>query len=178
MARVTKPCPACKTTEYPRAADGICSECERTIAWAKMRREDDAKKNGEEISVVTKEVHYALPRYFVSHGRVQDNTDQLLSRALHALIMTMVRKGGRHDATMRVPEPPKDNMGNSIHDWKMYVVMRKDQAEAVNALDKAMREFTTELADDAYNEGRNLLLSIASGDMSINELNEKHTKKD
>lgn len=177
MARVTKPCPACKGTDYPRAADGICSECQRTIAWAKMRQADDAKKNGEEISVMTKEVHYALPRYFTKHGSVSSHVTEKLSKALHALIMTMARKGGSHQAEMHVPEWPKDREHYGIHDWRMPVVMRKDQAEAVNALDKAFREFTEAVSEESYEEGRNLLLSIAGGKISMDELNKEHTKK-
>ncbi len=175
MGRVTKPCPACKGTEYPRSADGICSECERIIRWAKMRQEDDAKKNGEEISVMTKEVHYALPRYFAGHGRVPHAIEEKLSRALHVLIMTMARKGGSHNASLQVPEWPKGRDGS--WEWKVPMIMRKDQAEAINALDKAFREFIASLSDESYEEGRNLLLSIAAGKLSMDELNNEHTKK-
>lgn len=178
MARVTKPCPACKGTDYPRAADGICSECQRIIAWAKMRQADDAKKNGEEISVMTKEVHYALPRYFTKHGSVSSLVTEKLSKALHTLIMTMARKGGSYQATIQVPEWPKGSEGSSIYDWKMPVIMRKDQAEAVNDLDKAFREFVAAVSEAGYEEGRNLLMSIASGKISMAELNEQHIRKD
>lgn len=175
MARVTKPCPACRGTTYPRAVDGICSECQRIIAWAKMRQADDEKKNGEEISVVTKEVHYALPRYHYEHGHIEHDIDDCLSKAMHALIMTMARKGGAYNATEWVP--PEDAYGSRRHELRAYMVMRKDQAEAVNALDKAFRAFVAAVSEAGYEEGRNLLLSIAAGKISMDELNSEHVRK-
>lgn len=175
MARVTKPCPACKSTEYPRDKDGICSECERIIAWAKMRQADDAKKNGEEISVMTKERHYALPRYNYEHGHIKGDTEEKVSKALHTLLMTMMRRGGDHNIDLYVPAAIKKSY--SPYEWRIPMIIRKDQAEAVNALDDAFREFVAAVSQAGYEEGRNLLLSIAGGKISMDELNNEHIPK-
>ena len=175
MARVTKPCPACKSTDYPRPADGVCQECQRIIAWAKMRQADDAKKNSEEVSVMTKERHYALPRYNYEHGRIDGDIEEKVSEALHALIMTMARKGGDHDSDFYVPAGIKKSY--SPYEWRIPMIMRKDQAAAVNALDDSFREFVAAVSQAGYEEGRNLLLSIAGGKISMDELNNEHIPK-
>jgi hypothetical protein len=49
--------------------------------------------------------------------------------------------------------------------------------EEAKWIDEAVRDALKVMADEAYENGRNLLLSIAGGHVSMNELNEKHTKK-
>jgi len=175
MARVTKPCPACKSTKYPRDKDGICTECEHIIAWAKMRQADDTKKNGEEVSITTKEMPYAMPRYNYKHGDVNGGIEEKVPKAMHTLIMTMARKGGDYNNNFYVPAWIKTTYNPYEH--KIPMIMRKDQAEAVNALDDAFREFVAAVSQAGYEEGRNLLLSIAGGKISMDEINNEHTKK-
>ncbi len=45
-------------------------------------------------------------------------------------------------------------------------------------LEEAMREYIAAVGAESYEAGRNLLLSIAGGKISMDELNNEHTKKD
>jgi hypothetical protein len=179
MAHITKPCPECGGTESVRdTSTSICQQCKNLIAFAKQRQKDDAKKNGEEVLVRTKEKSYALPSYYVTVGESPHHSIRdRLQKALHAVIMAQARPAQypyeAKDAT-DVPTIPK---GDRSHDWVTYVYMRRDQALAMIELEEAMREYITTGAAASYENGRNLLLSIAGGKISMNELNEKHTKK-
>jgi hypothetical protein len=75
---------------------------------------------------------------------------------------------------IKVPTIPK---GDRNHDWVTYVYMRRDQALAMVELEEAMRAYIIAGAEASYEEGRNLLLSIAGGKISMDELNNEHTKK-
>lgn len=174
MARVTKPCPSCKTTEYPRAADGICSECERKIRFAEKKYAED-QADADMIDVNTKEVYYALPGYYgLSHASLPSKLHDQLKRAMHAMIMATSRSGGNVKG-MCVPEWPRTC--EKSYDWRTDRRMKRATAEAINELDKAFREVLKAVADDAYENGRNLLMQIASGSISMEELNTKHTEK-
>jgi hypothetical protein len=175
MARVTKPCPSCKGTTYPRDVDGVCSECERLIRYAK-RKHAEEQADADMIDVETKEVHYAIPYYGTAHASVPSNVRDPLTKAMHALIMTTSHSGGSQGGPL-VPEYPKGKEHYGIHEWKTYRRMKRTTAEAVNALDKALRDVLEFVDADAYENGRNLLMQIASGSISMNELNEKHTEK-
>jgi hypothetical protein len=185
MARVTKPCPECGGTESIRdTPTGICRRCKNLIAFALQRKEDDAKKDGKEVLVMTKERSYALPGWYVAVGENPEHTiRERLQKALHAVIMTQARPSNIDkypcpDDVEDAIEVPKIPKGHRDHDWVIYMYMRKDQAEAVIELEEAMREYIAAVGAESYEAGRNLLLSIAAGKISMNELNNEHTKKD
>lgn len=176
MARVTKPCPACKSVEFPRHADGICSECERLIKFAKKKYAED-QADADMIDVETKEVFYALPGYYgLAHASIPSKYHDQLKKAIHGLIMATSHSGG-YQGGLRVPEWPKGQEGHGVHDWRLDRRMKRTTAEAVNAVDKAIREVLKFVDADAYENGRNLLMQIASGSISMEELNDKHTEK-
>jgi hypothetical protein len=185
MARVTKPCPECGSADSIRdTPTSICRRCKNLIAFAIQRQKDDAKKDTKEVLVRTRERAYALPGYYVTVGENPHHSfRERLEKALHAVIMAQARPSNIDkypcpddvEGAIDVPTIPK---GNRDHDWITYVYMRRDQALAVIELEEAMREYITAGAAASYEEGRNLLLSIAGGKISMDELNHEHTKKD
>jgi hypothetical protein len=185
MAHVKKPCPECGGTDSLRdTPTSICRQCKGLIAFAKQRREDDARRDGEEVLVRTRERSYALPGYYVKVGENADHAvRERLEKALHAVIMAQARPSniGNYPCpkdvkdAIDVPTIPK---GCSNHDWVSYRFMRRDQALALIELEEAMRAAIESAAEASYEKGQNLLISIAEGRVSMSELNEAHTKKD
>jgi hypothetical protein len=184
MARVTKPCPECGGTESIRdTPTSICRRCQGLIAFAKQRMEDDAKKDRKEVLVMTRERSYALPGWYVDVGDNPDHTiRERLQKALHAVIMAQARPSNIDkypcpDDVKDALDVPKIPKGYRSHDWVIYMYMRRDQAQAVVELEEAMREYIIAGAAASYEKGQDLLMSIAQGRISMDKLNEAHTKK-
>lgn len=181
MAHVTKPCPECGGTDSIRDTPiSICRRCKGLIAFALQRKKDDAKRDGEEVLVRTKERSYALPGYYVQVGANPDHpVRERLEKALHAVIMAQSRPSniGKYPCPKDVEDAvhvPTTRKSDRDHDWITYVFMRKDQAMALVELEEAMREYIMAGAAASYEEGRNLLLSIAAGKLSMDDINKAH----
>lgn len=184
MSRVSKPCPECGGTESIRnTPTDICRRCKNLIAFAKQRMEDDAKKDRKEVLICTKERSYALPGYYVKVGENADRAvRERLEKALHAVIMVQARPSNIDkypcpddvEDAIRVPTQPN---GDRSHDWITYMYMRRDQALALIELEEAMRAAIESTAEASYEKGQDLLISIAQGRISMDKLNEAHTKK-
>lgn len=184
MARVSKPCPECGGTESIRdTPTSICRRCKNLIAFARERQEADAKLDGQDVLVFTRERAYALPGYFVKVGESpHHNIRERLEQALHAAIMAQARpsnidKYPNPDDVKDAIQVPKIPEGHRSHDWGCYMVMRRDQALAMVELELAMREYIEATAAASYEKGQDLLISIAQGRISMEKLNEAHTRK-
>lgn len=180
MPRTHKPCPACGGTDSIRdSAKGICRKCKGLIAFAIQRQKDDALLNGKEVLIKTKERDYAIPGYYpkVTVPLPSDVTSRL-KRALYTSIMAQSRPaagGYPNEALQAAVEVPslRGYSGSSVYEWSCLRWMRKDQAEAMVELDAAMRAVLEAATAAGYEKGQNLLLSVAAGDVSVNELNKK-----
>jgi hypothetical protein len=172
MPRITKPCPECGGTEHLRASPtSICNGCKRDIAYGKRRREDDERMAGVEVTVETKEAWYALPRYNGTHGSPSRETHDAAQRTLLALIATVSRVGSIPGEIVHVPAKSEYTESSRLYEWRQSRVMRKDVAEAIVNLDRAIRAMVRSASDEAYEEGQDLLGNLATGRMSLEALN-------
>lgn len=176
MSRVKKPCPACKTTDYYREdADSICCKCLRILQHAKEQMERDAKIDKTEVFVSTCERSYALPNWYhlSEQSRPSTTTNDKMQKAFFKLISGQVIRdipGNVHVENEDLLCVPPEQKGHR-REWQRRVVMSKATAESINELDTAIREALVEVAEGAYEKGQSLLLGIASGDVSMSDLN-------
>ncbi len=176
MSRVKKPCPACKTTDHHRQdADSICCKCQSIFKEAREMIERDAKVDKTEVAVSTCERAYALPNWYhlSAHAMPSTQTNDLLQKAFFGLITSVIRREVPGTIFTEnkdlLPVPPLEK--GDRREWQMRAVMTKANAKAINDLDAAIRSALKEVAEEAYEKGQNLLLGIAGGDVSMNDLN-------
>lgn len=185
MAHVTKPCPACKTTDHIRdSATDICRHCKKEFEFARVCRQRDAKIESEkgDVEVVTISTYYGISGYYHHpQGALNHVAQERLQKAIFQILLMLghnrIENDYPGDLKKRFTVP---KLGNRDRAWEYYrsvQTMQKTHADAFNELDEAIRDAIKVMADEAYENGRNLLLSIAGGHVSMNELNEKHTKK-
>jgi len=172
MGRITKPCPACKTTDHHRqAVDGICSHCEQELAWAVRERARQAVLAPDEITVVTPKVDYAIPSYMPRLGSSPElhNRDRL-KRAMHAVIQAVSRPaqawqhGGR-----RLPQ--------GFTEWAEGRVMPVAVADAIDELDQSIRVVIDDVGAGSLQQGQNLLMNLAAGAITMDTFNEAGTQR-
>ncbi len=175
MSRVKKPCPACKTTDHHRQdADSICCQCIKELQQAKDLYAASKKIDKSEVYVNTFERAYALPGFYhIIHGvNLTSESKEKLQKAIHDIIMSgIIRRTDDAQMYDKTPMqvPPVAQHGS--YDWSIRVIMSKIHAKAVCDLDAAIRVALEEVATAAYEKGQNLLLGIAGGDVSMNDLN-------
>lgn len=171
MPRVRKPCPGCQGTDSIRkSADTVCNDCARLLQLAKDRLAEDAARDTGEITVLTKERYYALPACYPAEGSIEHDNHDRLKKALHSLIWSLSRPCREHSNEEHLEVP---TWTDSSRDWGIYRTMRRDQAEMIVALDAAIRAAVDDVSASAYEKGRNLLMSIAEGRVSMDEMNER-----
>lgn len=177
MARVTKPCPACKTTDHRRdGADEVCSECKRLLAFAKaeLKRREGLSKDNAEI-VRAPERDYAIDGFY-SRGVHSDVSDGV-KKAMHALIMSVTdpvsSAEGFPDWEAKIRVLPS----SKTRDWLKCYRIKKSTATAIIELDTAIRKLQKAAETGAYEDGHNLLIGLASGEMSVKEFNEETEKR-
>jgi hypothetical protein len=200
MRRVTKPCPACKSSEHPRgAADDICIECHKLIDFAKKRQEEDkCKPDAGEVEVWTWEQAHAMPHYWVDSVQnvyLRNGTDDVLLKAMHHLIFTLSSECGSkawewyteseedkakmEKASRRPVVPGEHNKKHSSrsHDWACVRKMQKHHVKAIQDLQIAIMAALNSIAKEAHEKGSSLLLGLASGDTTVKEFNEATLEK-
>lgn len=187
MAHVTKPCPACKTTEHFRdSATDICRHCKKELEFARKCRERDATIEAEkgDVEAVTVNSYYGIGGYYHHpQGSLPHVAQERLQKAIFRIMLILgCNRIDDHyhlgDLKKRLTVPKMNEKKERAWEYfRSTQTMQKTHAEAFNELEESIREAIKAMADEAYENGRNLLLSIAGGHVSMNELNEKHTKK-
>ncbi len=179
MTRIKKPCPGCKLTMHHRpSVDDVCVQCQERLKTAvEIEEFKAANKGAGNVVVQTVERHYALPNL---HHYCQDlgsENSTKLTEAFHELITINIEQK-LADNYAKKPDlfvPPYEK--NERLDWAITAVMPKRQAVAINALWKAICEVLGNVSEQAHDRGRNLLLGVATGDITVNALNEATSRK-
>ncbi len=180
MTRIKKPCPGCKLTMYHRpSVDDVCVQCAKRLKTAVEIEEFKAANKGSgNVVVQTVERDYALPNLHHYCQDLRSESAAEIKHAFHELIMINVEQhltdNYAKKPDMFVPPPIEQN---ARLDWAITAVMPKRQAVAINALWKAVCQVLGNVSEQAHDRGRNLLLGVATGDITVNALNEATSRK-
>jgi hypothetical protein len=183
MGRITKPCPACKTTTYRREADGICTECERLIWEAKQNREALAKAQAESGMEKLYQEPWFWP-HFHRPGRtcmVDPDFDRL-----NQIFTEMMQAAGRIEVT---GERNWDAQRTTWHHAKTFeqaaalvkgrdgirhaIWLKPEFAKLLAELDHLIRRLVKSCYQVGLKEGQSLLVGLAAGTMSLTKFDEE-----
>lgn len=165
---VKKPCAGCgETPQYGREKDKVCDYCERLLEEARKAREKADRQKGAFV---------ALPRsidgYSSSHERARywEGSSEGISAAFGEMLRALAKpcSAPRGAAVSQLFDKPDQSYGANVE----VVEMGKDAVKAVRELDKRIRTAIDEALRKGYEDGQNLLATLASGEISMKEFND------
>jgi hypothetical protein len=165
-----KPCHGCGQEGY-RAVDEVCSECKALLRVGRaVKQEDEAKAEARKLFRLTQE----WPGFYIPSG------DQAAGRNLRKAFEELARAALRPVRSRKDPYtedvqslPPTSDLCHyfSTHDPKATVWTGTARlAGAITDLDDQVRKALALSRQIGEQEGSNLLLQIAQGKLSVNDL--------
>lgn len=194
-----KPCPGCHQpppwgTYWKRPADSVCAACQAYLEWAKQQRSKTVQPNLVEVAVPPLESVHCWPRFYCglagSHTEVRERLEQLLA----TLFCQLSEEVGVLDfvSGMTVDGVPEYLLNKGVRDggleWRMFLkrfgdrpiqnasvirLIRPDVAQTFRDLYDAIADALIETHADSTTEGRNLLLQLASGGITMEDFNRR-----
>ena len=167
---VKKPCAGCgETPRYGREIDKVCADCERLIREATEAREKAAKKGGSLVR---------LPRYFPSYSVSHERARYWSGHdGIAGPFKAVVEALAKASSSPHAKDPVILLQGEECNYSGDLFEMSKEAVEAIRLLDKRIKEAISEALAAGYEAGQNLLASLASGELSIKELNDSTIKE-
>lgn len=182
------PCHCCGSTLHQRPKDRICSDCVKLVADAQAIRQaqDSQAASGEAMPFYTHERDYALP--YLAH------VDRDLGLQAAFLKLSELLSTPTKDRPPMVPDPrvksPHDYKitedkwflwgSNNIRsgDWVCQRTFSPAIAEAIRTLFLKTREAIEQAYKNGHKDGRNLLMQLAGGEITTNQLNETALRRE
>lgn len=164
-----KPCPGCGEAGW-RGTNEVCSDCLGLMADGKKWREAIAKKEAEGESEV-----YSLPYKFrINYFEVREHGRAASVRlgAAMAQVAKLVSEPcawqyGRSVARLLITNPGRAS-DSDLESFRINPAM----AAALQELDQAIRSALNETAATSEKKGSNLLLQLAAGKITADEIND------
>ena len=178
--RTHAPCPGCGRTfkrGMSRPKDQVCSPCRRLLLEALAAREQAASCQDEQP------YHCGMYGYYegtYSLGSFEDGIRYRLEYAMRDLLLAVSRSAPaafdyatqRAASLLPAKEPAYGRMQRTLR------LVRPDLAERIEALDVVIREALIDASATGQEKGSNILLSLATGTLSIDAFNKATLKKD
>lgn len=187
-SRTRKPCPACGQVDSYRPAAEICSDCKALIADGKQYREDKIKDAGALTFCKTPSSYLFLEvendqsyadRHEEPRSRLEKAFDEVIS-----LLLSPIPEG-LHSPSEPIDRPFYDgpwvvNPRRVLEGYRRdgWMMCRPKAIPAIYALDEAIRFALVSTAKAERRRGSDIVLSLAAGDMTIDDFNRKSTGKD
>ena len=185
MTRFCKhPCPGCGKTDYYGLKGTLCMDCKETLKIGKnVQTARKLKVDAKTGSFLIPWAYYAFPHF--SHGsghkkyklgEFEGHAKDVYEYALYQLIGLLSEQSHQHEgpALIKYESPGHD-------DKHVPVIMRKDLAALISEIYSAVVRMTENAYREGREDGENLIGRLASGDLTIRELNKESinaTKKD
>jgi hypothetical protein len=162
-----KPCQGCGEVSYTRKADELCANCQILIQEAKNERLK--RSQIPETQCYTMPWRwYALPHipyYQTTFGETQDTKDKIQTTFFSLLELSGVRSH-EHGQVYLIEG---SGSANRQEGCRMKVAVRED----LNTLYHLIVMLSKEAYAEGKKDGQRLLTQLASGEMSINDFNER-----
>jgi len=185
--RTRKPCPACHEVHPGRAADEVCYECKKLLEDGRKARQASARNIQYEDRVfvhVPRHRHW-FPSFYHGTADRDDTLRDLMADLIRLVTREEVIEHRPASAEyLTGPEFSIHQIDRSQHFLPRYAGWEDDSSapartasrEAV-ALIRGLYTAIGESRERAYKTGRahgqNLLLQLASGDLTVKEFNER-----
>lgn len=183
-----EPCHCCGGTLHQRPKDSICSDCKKLVADAQAMRDavDAQAASGEAMPFYTHERDYALPH--IPNVGSNDGLKQAFHK-LSELVSTptterppMVRDPGKFARpTDKITEDKwflwaSNNLRS--HDWTCQRTFNPAVADAIRTLFLATRDATDKAYKEGHRDGRDLLMQLAAGEITMDKLNDTALRRE
>lgn len=173
---IKDPCPGCAEPNKTRYRDSVCSDCKMLLAEAKTLRKDLEERAARDMAVVKVPWPYLLP-YIANCKRepIQASIIDLVE-AIGSRASTTHESGNRgytytHETTNAdIPDSePLIEGQDGGSSFPLYLIPRKAK-EALEALYSGIQAATVDAFRSGHQEGRDLLMSMHSGDITLDEM--------
>ena len=189
MSVTRKPCPGCVAVKRARKADEVCAACAATLKGWKAHVESlqEQSTKGECVFVLLPERDYAWPGFYFGGPRAHipgfDELRDTLLGLMHRLSHRMceVLPEGTHPVhkAEKLFQPPDRDfpMSEGQHGW--WTVLARiypADLELLRGLWSTVAQFVHVSYMGGREDGRNLLLEMASGEISSQDFAAKDLK--
>ena len=198
--RSRKPCPGCGEVVRFRAADSVCSACEKAIKNWNAYAERLASPGAGMVTVGMKGAYHWYPQfYFGGPNTTNDELDDLRSTLAetfaefgNALCVDVVpEESWSHGSLFPHPEVENPKWKSGTSDPRLlrypcsdgsrggcmsYGSIRKDHLDMLRKLWDATARFAHIAWLSGLQDGRDLLKQLAQGDITSDELQEKDVR--
>lgn len=155
-----KPCPGCGA-EGSRPTNGVCQVCEARLRLAIALEKSEGQRQGLQ-RFTTKKVSYALPYFLHQTDRLRD--------AIHALSHAVSQPAA--DDWNRENAPPLFDDTSERRGFDVVRMFEPRHAAALIEIFEASREAVVGAYTKGHNRGRDLLRSLASGEVTADQFND------
>lgn len=170
--RCSSPCPGCGAKGAMRKATEVCHECQTLIKEAKARRAQVKRIKDTEPTRLPFAPH-CLPALY--------RPDRESSDTIKRFVFDLIKLVGQEISWNAVPFPPETNHnshyvinGSSGCDssGRTYWLIPKGLKEILNELYSAIQTGSEAAYQEGQEHGHNLIMGLATGETTIDELNE------
>lgn len=178
--RITrKPCPGCGRADgWPyRNADHVCRFC-RTLLLEAIKARLQRPETEEELVVVSErawETRYMEGEYCSASINEEGTPRKRLEVAMHRLSLEVSQEAPGEDCGDHRYLYKREQLLSPMS-WKAVRRIRKAVAGILADLDLAVRDSLTECSRLAELKGQNVLLQLAAGRMSVDDLNKDNVR--
>jgi len=184
--RCKAPCPGCREVNQYRRKEEVCDSCKKLLEQALALREWETRPDpGIEIIQVP-EVTHGFPGFYAGRPRglpsdSERNDPRSRLQVLMAKLILQVSKPLRSDTWTgrQAILTNESKIGRNLR-WEGFRDVRsisKVLVPIIRDLYDAIADALIETNEYARREGQNILLSLASGELSVEGFNETQIKK-
>jgi hypothetical protein len=164
-----KPCPACGRPMGHRPKDGVCRRCQNLLQRAILAILEDVTKTGE-VALKVKSYGYREGDYSI--GMRFDGPRYSLEEWFQKLVLLVSRPAEDVEEEWlthgRILPSAAGHSSDYRGPWRLFVPA---VAEALEKLDQAIRAALIDASATGRERGANILASLASGEITVDELN-------
>lgn len=161
-----KPCPGCNKVKPCRSAKDVCKDCQFLLAYATEVKERIASLSDDEVVVSFGDVWFANEYIYTRAGDIDYHPGDSLRR-----LFWYVASFGSYPANVFNAEFELLGRDDGVS-RRAYAVMSRPLAEAVRDLYAAVQVALKAEYEQGKCDGSNLLMSLARGDLSMNDFDE------
>lgn len=194
MGGSKKPCPGCdKVQDYGRPVNQVCFDCQKDLKYAaKVRKILEEKLKDPAYDIYLIPMYNDTPRYyFKTITQSHDSWNEELGTVFQFLVQMIIAEHGEFLPSGGIIEHSSYNQYPGLKDLKDIddrearellgakhgtrhshdlIVLRVDIAEAVEKLHEEIQEAIKHTAHESGEAGANILVQLAAGDITLDDL--------
>lgn len=167
-----KPCPGCGAATHPRPAESVCDQCQSDLALAAKVHKQAEKASVETISI-PEQSHWLPHIYHAPHtfGEPDAIQRQILN------LLTIIGKASTPSRHTKAVVHEWRRRQSSHGEWRTFNSPCFEVPTGTQACMQSLYEAIATATEHAYAEGhrkgRQLLIGLATGELTVDELNKR-----